>query len=86
MLNKVKLALRVSTNLLDSEISDAIATARAELIRAGVPTDVVAEEGDLVQMAIKTYCLAVLTGDLNAQDKYFESFRYQEDCISKSSV
>lgn len=86
MINKVKLALRISTNLLDSEITDSINTARAELIRSGIPSEVVSAEGDLIQMAIKTYVLAVMTGDMASRDRYMESFRYQEDCLRKSSL
>ena len=34
--DKVKLALRISHNLLDAEITDVINSARQEMIRAGV--------------------------------------------------
>lgn len=59
MLDKVKLALRINHDLLDDDINDTISTARAELIRSGVSADVANSNLDIVQMAIKTYCLYV---------------------------
>lgn len=54
MLDKVKLALRITTNAFDDELSDLISAARLDLGIAGV---VVPEEIDaLVGRAIITYC------------------------------
>lgn len=54
MLNKVKLALRISTNAFDSELTDLIQAAQQDLGIAGV---VVPEELDaIVSKAIITYC------------------------------
>lgn len=54
MLDKVKLALRITTNAFDDELSDLINAARLDLGIAGV---VVPEEIDaLVGRAIITYC------------------------------
>lgn len=86
MLDKVKLALRITTNFLDDEIIDSINEAKAELIRSGVPEPLVASENELVTKAIKTYCQAHLTGDMAMRDKYLESFMYQQDCLRKSSI
>ena len=43
MLNKVKLALRITHSKLDSEINENIDAAKEELERAGVPRDIATE-------------------------------------------
>lgn len=86
MLAKVKLALRISHNLLDSDIQDTISTARAELIRAGVAEDVANSDLGLVQMAIKTYCLYIYANDTKMQDGYFKSWESQLENIRKSTL
>ena len=54
MLEKVKLALRITTAAFDSEIEDLISAALADLGIAGVTT---AEETDpLIIRAVITYC------------------------------
>ena len=54
MLNKVKLALRISTDVFDTELIALIAAAKLDLGVAGV---VVPDEYDeLVERAIITYC------------------------------
>ena len=53
MLNKVKLALRISTSAFDTEITDLIASAKADLGLVGIEVD----EGEpLIARAIITYC------------------------------
>ena len=54
MLEKVKIALRVTTTAFDSEISDLIAAALADLKIAGVTT--LAETDPLIIRAVTTYC------------------------------
>lgn len=85
MLEKVKLALRITHTLLDSDIEDTINTARAELIRSGVPVEVANSNEDIVEMAIKTYCLFIYS-DEKKQDGYFNSWLYQMDNLRKSSL
>lgn len=54
MLDKVKMALRITTNALDSELTDLIAAAQLDLGIAGV---VLPDQLDaLVTKAIITYC------------------------------
>ena len=61
----VKLYLRISHTLLDDEIETVIASARQELIRAGVKTSVAnsLDEGSkqIVEQAIKTYAKMYLS-------------------------
>lgn len=82
--DKVKLALRISHNLLDSEISDVITSARLELKRAGVNTEKAESNNEDVVTAIKTYCLAYFSSDDKDSERYGESFNYQCDCLRKS--
>lgn len=85
MLYKVKLALRINHNLLDSDIEDTINAARSEMMRAGVAEEVASGSSDLVEMAIKTYCLFTYANE-KVRDGYFESWQYQLDCIRKSTI
>ena len=54
MLSKVKLALRITTNAFDSELTDLITAAQLDLGIAGVT--VPASLDELVSRAIITYC------------------------------
>ena len=81
---KVKLALRISHNLLDSEISDVVSSARSELERAGVDFEIAQGDKDIVETAIKTYALAYYASDVKDAERYQESFKYQCDCLRKS--
>ena len=84
IVDKVKLALRISHNLLDAEISDVVTSARQELIRAGVNETIANSDREIVQTAIKTYALQYYASDVKETDRYGESFRYQCDCLRKS--
>ena len=87
LLDKVKAALRISHTALDDALSDDIEAAKAELIRAGCDATVVgdAESYPLVVKAIKTYCLAENTEDESDAEGYRDSFKYQQDCLRRSS-
>lgn len=84
MLEKVKLALRISHNLLDSDIKSTIDIARAELIRSGVSMDKAISDDALIESAIKTYCLFVYSNDDKRTQGFFESWQYQLDNLRKS--
>ncbi len=84
IVDKVKLALRISHNLLDAEIADVVTSARQELIRAGVDETIANSDREIVQTAIKTYALQYYASDVKEADRYGESFRYQCDCLRKS--
>ena len=88
MLDKVKLALRITHTKLDNDILDNIAAAKEELERAGVPRDLVTEpeKHPLIARAIKTYCQSMAALDQNQADKYMNSFKYQADNLRKSSL
>ena len=82
--DKVKLALRISHNLLDAEISDVITSARMELKRAGVDSEKADGDDEIIETAIKTYALAYYASDVKDAERYQESFKYQCDCLRKS--
>lgn len=84
LLDDVKLALRIQHNLLDTEIATVIASAQAELVRAGVDAAKVETSGELVQQAIKTYALEYYTRDPKEADRYSQSFKYQCDNLRKT--
>lgn len=87
MLDKVKLALRITHTLLDSTIEDSIETARAELIRSGVSVDKANDDDDnLIVQAIITYCMSIHANvsDL-ALERYNQSWLYQLDNLRKSA-
>lgn len=56
MVNKVKLALRITTNAFDSEISDLILAAITDMQIAGVVPGNAEDADPIVQKAIITYC------------------------------
>lgn len=86
MLEKVKIALRINHTLLDSDIEDTINTARAEMLRSGVSEEIANSSLDVVEMAIKTYCLFVYANDTKMVDGYFNSWQYQLDNLRKSTL
>ena len=87
LVDDVKLYLRISHNLLDDEIETVIASARQELIRAGVDPAVAngsdTSSNNIVEQAIKTYC-KMYYADTDDAEKYGESFKYQLDNIRKT--
>lgn len=83
ILEKVKLALRISHSELDDEIEDVITSARQEMTRAGMESDIAESSMELVETAIKTYALAYYA-PVKEAEKYTESFRYQLDQLRKS--
>lgn len=82
--DKVKLALRISHNLLDAEINDVISSARQELKRAGVNAEWAESDDEIVETAIKTYALVYYASEAKDAERYKESFLYQCDCLRKS--
>ena len=75
LLDKVKLALRISTTAFDSELNDLIAAALADLGIAGVtPTP---EDDPLIIRAVTTYC-RVNFGQPDDYERLKDSFDEQK--------
>ena len=82
MLNKVKMALRISTDAFDTELTDLINAAQSDLGIAGV---VVPEELDaIVSRAIITYC-KMSFGLPEDYDKLKQSYDEQKAQLSNAT-
>lgn len=76
MLNKVKLALRVTTDAFDAEITDLILAACADLGIVGV-TALITTDNALLTRAIITYC-RVHFGEPEDYDRLKKSYDEQK--------
>lgn len=86
MLERMKLALRVTTDKFDDEINGVIQAARMELIRAGVKKAKAERDDDeLITSAIRAYVLAQYSTDTKMTEGYWTSFRYQLDNLRKTA-
>lgn len=85
MLGKIKLALRISHNRLDSDIEETMKVARAEMIRSGISAEKANSDDYLINKAIKTYCLAEFSNNDKMSERYYKSWEYQIDNLRKSS-
>lgn len=75
MIEAVKLALRVSTDAFDSEITDLIAMARADLVRAGIlPEKAKLDTDPLIRRAIIWYCKAHFGFDNPDAQRYADAY------------
>lgn len=86
MLDKVKLALRITHTMLDSDIQDTINTARSEMVRAGVSEELANSDINLVQQAIKTFCQWQYCNDEKKTDGFFVSWQYQLENLRKATI
>lgn len=86
MLEKVKIALRISHNFLDSDIEDTITLARSEMVRAGVDPEIAFGDLAIIEGAIKTFCQYRYERDPKISEGFFNSWQYQLDNIRKSKV
>ena len=87
LLDDVKLALRISHNRLDSEITSLIAAAREDMKRAGMTTTAVNDEtSNLTTTAIKTYVMMRMADNLAEMEGYQRSYECQLDNMRKSAT
>lgn len=76
ILTAVKLAVRVSSDDFDAELSDEILAAQKTMEKAGVITAKASDDSDpLVRQGIKTYVKSVFGRDNAESEKYMRSFR-----------
>lgn len=85
ILDRMKVALRVTNNRFDEEITGVIAAARMELIRAGVSANMANSDDELIVSAVRAYVLATYSTDTKLTDGYMASFEMQKDNLRKSS-
>jgi len=75
MIDDVRDALRVSGTDLDTEISDLIDAAKADLALSGVQKSKIIDEDPLIKRAITVYCKAHFGyEDPNLSDRFAESY------------
>ena len=87
ILDDVKLALRINHTALDSELTANIAEARAEMVRNGIDESIANDDNNpLIVAAIKTYCKFINTDIDKTAERYEESWKYQLDCLRKSTL
>jgi hypothetical protein len=82
MLAKVKLALRITTNVFDDELTDLIAAAKIDLGIAGVELPATIDE--ICQLAIITYC-KLHFGEPDEYDRLKASYDEQKAQLSMST-
>lgn len=82
MLNKVKMALRVSTDAFDDELADLIESALRDLGIAGVENQSV--EDPLVRKAVITYC-KINFGEPTDYDRLKASYDEQKSQLRTAS-
>ena len=86
VLDDVKTAMRIRHEALDDLLTKQIATARAEMVRAGVPEDVANDDDNMcVADAIITFCQMRNADTVTELEQYSTSWQYQLDCIRKST-
>ena len=86
MLEKVKLALRITTTAFDSELTDLIEAAKLDLGIAGVivPTTTDSDLDDLIRKAIITYC-KLNFGEPDQYDRLKRSYDEQKAQLSMAT-
>lgn len=84
MLEKIKLALRISHNKLDFELLSIINSAKADMVRLGINRDYI-ETSELCGVAIVTYCKWYYATSIADKDGFLLSYQYQVDSIRKST-
>lgn len=72
LINDVKQALRITTNSLDTEVTDIIAAAKLDLNISGVK--VIVETDSLIKRAIIIYAKANFGLENNESEKYQKSY------------
>lgn len=88
MLDKVKLALRITTNAFDSELNDLIDAAKIDLGIAGIdytyPTTISDPTDAIISRAIITYC-KLNFGEPDEYDRLKRSYDEQKAQLSMCS-
>ena len=86
MLEKVKLALRITTNAYDSELTDLIEAAKSDLGIAGVIVPITTDSNidAIIQRAIVTYC-KLNFGEPDQYDRLKQSYDEQKAQLSMAT-
>ena len=71
----LRLALRLSGDAFDAEVSDLADAAVADMLRVGVSRDYVAAFGPLVRRAVALYCKAGFGYDNSEAGRFSDAYR-----------
>lgn len=82
ILQKVKTALRIKHEALDSDIKDNIQACLLDLKLHGIVHKDHTDE--LIQNAVKLYCKAEYDDDPDKSDKYRERYEIMRDCLKQA--
>lgn len=74
MLNKVKLALRITNSAYDSEIKDLINACKKELELAGIAPSNITNTDEMIIQAVINYCKAYFGYDNADAERYIKSY------------
>lgn len=80
MLEKVKLSLRIKSDVFNVEILEMIEAAKLDLSISGIGK--INEADPLIQQAIKTYCKANFGLDNKDSEKYQKSYNMLKEHLS----
>ena len=82
LIDRVKLYLGISHNGKDAEIEANFTTARAELVRSGVSSELADSTDPLVEDAVLQFTMYRMAPTRN--DDYQSAWLYQQDCLRRS--
>lgn len=85
MLEQVKIALRVSGNDLDTEVTDLIEAAKADLLLSGVHKDKILDTDPLIKRAVIIYCKAHFGYDNPEADRFLQSYNMIKQHLTLSA-
>lgn len=85
LVDSIKMAARISTSTLDDEVERLALWAQSELVRVGVPDDVVTDYDNqpLIYQAIITGVISELVRGSDLRASAAESWEYQKDSLRK---
>ena len=84
IIDDIKIVLRISNTAFDTEITDLIASAKADLGLSGVLDDAILETDPLIKRAIITYCKANFGWDNPDSEKLQKSYEMLKGHLSLS--
>lgn len=85
-LDKIKMAVGLTANTFDADVSDLIESARAELSRVGIDRALINDETNpLIRLAVRTFVQSEYAENENEAVRLKASFNSQAIALSKTS-
>lgn len=82
MLNKIKLALRISNSVYDDEITDLINACKKDLELAGIVSSNIDDNDEMIIQAVKLYCKAYFGLGNPDSTKYASAYEHLKSSLS----